>query len=302
MKDTKDIGTDLKDSGILYELNNEERTKLKNILLQTYKDFSEFCDKNGLVYMMGGGSALGSIRHSGFIPWDDDLDLMMPRDDYEKMKNLFNEGMPACYCLQIPNSKNHKASNLFAKIVRKNTKLIDLYNYKTDFEQGIAIDVFPIDRVPNNSFLRKIKGFFSNAIAYTAVSRYIYKYRHEALKDFFCSSKEGTENYNRRLVLGFLASGLSCSTWYNMYDKFVQNNNQKAKCYTIGTGRKHYMGEMLPKEIFVPVTDNVFEGLKAKLPHDTDSYLKNLYRDYMSIPPENKRERHYFLSFEDCNL
>ena len=62
------------------------------------------------------------------------------------------------------------------------------------------------------------------------------------------------------------------------------------------------MGEMLPKEIFVPVTDNVFEGLKAKLPHDTDSYLKNLYRDYMSIPPENKRERHYFLSFEDCNL
>ena len=104
----------------LRELSDVESSALKNAILNIYKDVATLCDKSGLTFMMCGGTCLGAIRHHGFIPWDDDLDIMMPRRDYNKLIVLLEKGeLGEKYEFTYPH-KNRDANNVFLKIFRKN--------------------------------------------------------------------------------------------------------------------------------------------------------------------------------------
>ncbi|WP_303815737.1 LicD family protein [Acidaminococcus timonensis] len=97
------------------ELSSEELDQIHHCLLSILKDFIFVCDKYNLHYTLGGGSVLGSVRHQGFIPWDDDLDINMPRADYEKFKKIFSKELVNEYELRVPNSK-YGSSALFMKL------------------------------------------------------------------------------------------------------------------------------------------------------------------------------------------
>ena len=262
----------------LRELTSEESVALKKVILDIYKDVSILCDKHNLTYMMSGGTCLGTIRHHGFIPWDDDLDIMMPRLDYDKLIDLLNAGeLGDKYEYSYPNP-NTEANTIFLKIFRKGTKNVELYNVNCPFPQGIYIDIFALDSVPKNLFTQKIKGFVANVIQYIAIARLYTQYPSPVLKEYMEMSPQLKKRYIIKQCLGRLTSFASHGKWVYWFDKFVSSSKPNRQ-WGIPTGRKYYNGEIFDKSVFLPVRKAVFEGLEVNVPNDTHSYLTNLYKN-----------------------
>lgn len=280
----------------LCQLSDEESQRLKENLLEMYKDILEFCEKHQICFMLGGGSVLGCVRHAGFIPWDDDLDLMMDRENYDKFTQTFEKSMGDKYELFVPDGK-HKITHLFMKVSRKGTIEEDIYTAGSTAKTGIAIDIFPMEHVPRNLILRVVKGFLSNVFAYTAVSIYMFQNRNQYMKEAYQGTIKGRINYYIRMVLGALFSFRSYEKWYQDFDKFAQTKKDSGLC-TIPTGRNHYNGEIQHNSVFFPPKVAEFEGIKAYIPREVDVYLKDLFGNYMDIPPVEQREKHFYTRIE----
>lgn len=281
----------------LRELTAEESKALKGAILDIYKDVAALCDKHGLSYMMSGGTCLGAVRHQGFIPWDDDLDIMMPRKDYDALVELLEKGeLGPKYEFTYPNPKTD-ATIVFLKIYRKGSKDVEIHNTNTPFPQGIFLDVFALDAVPKSVLMQKVKGFFANFLQYAAMCRLLTQYPSKQDEEFMSMDPELQKRYKRKVMLGHIFSFASHAKWVYWFDKFVACSKE-GNPWGIPTGRKYYCGEIFDKDVYVPVTKGTFEGLEVNLPHDTDRYLKNLYRNYMELPPVEKRERHFICEFE----
>ena len=294
---TRKVAADLvRKSKLLYNLNQDESNKLKQCLLEMYSDILRVCEKYNIRVMLGGGSALGAVRHGGFIPWDDDLDLIMPREDYNKFISVFDKELSDLYEITSPNSK-YNISNTFTKVYKKDTILVEMFNANSDVPKGVYIDIFPIEYVPENKYIRFLKGFFANLTHYIGYSAMIYQLRNDILKEYFSASLAGKVNYRLRTTIGFCASFASYKKWFNFYDRVLARGKDSNLC-GIPSGRGHYFGGILPKEAFLPPREILFEGRKAYVPNNVDLYLRNLYGNYLEIPPIEKRERHYFIEFK----
>lgn len=281
----------------LRELTADESKALKSAILEIYQDVAALCDKYNLTYMMSGGTCLGAIRHQGFIPWDDDLDIMMPRKDYNQLIILLEKGkLGEKYEFSYPNSHTD-ANIIFLKVFRKGTKDVELFNINTPFPKGIYIDVFALDAVPKYNWTQKIKGFLANAIQYIAIARLYKQYPSKQLKEYMYMDEALKKRYKLKMLLGTLASFASHAKWIYWFDKFVASSRED-RPWGIPTGRKYYNGEIFDKSVFIPVKKAVFEGLEVNVPNDTHTYLTNLYRNYMELPPEDKRERHFVCEIE----
>ena len=281
----------------LRELSPEESLALKNAILDIYKDVAALCDKYNLTYMMSGGTCLGAVRHKGFIPWDDDLDIMMPRKDYDTLICLLETGkLGPKYEFSYPNA-NTDANTVFLKIFRKNSKDIEIHNVNTPFPKGIYLDIFALDAVPKSKIVQKIKGFIANTIQYIGISTLYSQYPSMQLKEYMMMDSNLKKRYRLKKFLGFIFGFVPHAKWIYWYDRFVACSKE-GRQWGIPTGRKYYTGEIFDKDVYVPITKGVFEGIEVNLPHDTDRYLTNLYRNYMELPPKERRERHFICDFE----
>lgn len=280
-----------------FELSEIQKKQLKTVLLSMLQDIISFCHKHRIQYMLGGGSALGAVRHKGYIPWDDDLDLNMPREDYNRFIELFSKEEQAKYDLYVPDGI-HIATHLFLKISLKGTTLHDIHSMAEKNPMGVSIDIFPIENVPQNSILRKLKGLFVTYAAYLFVSAKLYQTRNKEAKNLYSGSVKAKLIYKLRLMIGWCVSFKPYAYWYVLLDKWVQTKTKGQLC-TIPTGRKHYLGEMLPWDVFIPCSEGIFENVKVFLPAKPQIYLNQLYgANYMSLPPENKREHHYYTQID----
>ena len=283
--------------GDIRHVTDEEVRQLQKIMLRMVKDVAEVCEKHGICYMADGGTALGSVRHKGFIPWDDDVDIIMPRDDLNRFVELFDAELGDKYELVTPNSKGHKVASLITEIYDKNSYKSSLHNMDTDLPQGVMIDIFPLEYAPVNPVVRRIKGTVAMFLQYIAVSATFYKlYDTPTKKTFFYQTKEGRFNYNFRRLIGFFFSWRSYQAWCNTFDKFVRGKKDTG-LWCIPTDVGHYFGHLMPKEVFYPPIRGQFEDTEINLPHDIDAYLVNAYGDYMWIPPVEQREKHWTVGF-----
>ena len=285
------------DSNILRELTPEENQALKKNLVVMFHDVWDVCRKHNLTIMLGGGSALGCVRHEGFIPWDDDLDLMMPRQDFKTFKAVFEKELGEKYILSAPNYTGRSTAR-FPKIIKKNTTVKELTDVNSDLPCGIFLDIFLIENIPENMALRKIKGLWCSVLMFASTQACWYEHRCEALKAYMCQTREGRKSYRMRMGLGFLCSFIPSWKWFNAVDKAIQYNG-KTEVVGMPTGREHYFGEIHSQNVLLPVSFGSFCGEKAPLPGKTDVYLKKLYgENYMELPPENKREKHFIVEFD----
>lgn len=301
----------------LRELRPEESSAMKKALLVMYNDLATLCDHHGLTMMLSGGSCLGAVRHQGFIPWDDDLDVMMPRIDYERLIVLLHEGaLGDKYDYSAPNPTT-ESTCVFLKIYRKESLNVDIFSLNAPFPKGLYIDVFAIDAVPRNRIIRSIKGFIANALQFCSILTLYANYRNEVVETYMSLDKSLYRRYRLKCVLGRMAGIVPRYKWLWWFDRFVGSSTTRPKpTYTvteninqrfsapshvlwgIPTGRKYYTGEVFDKNVFIPTIPAVFEGITVQIPNGYDIYLRNLYHDYMQLPPTDKRERHFICKFQ----
>lgn len=286
-----------KRTNFLHELTDKESAQLKAALLDIYKDIAALCKKENLTIMLCGGSCLGAVRHQGFIPWDDDLDLMMPRKDYEQLIRLLEQGkLGKNYEFDTPNRKTD-AQHVFLKIYRKNTLNVDIYSDGSSFPKGISIDIFALDAVPKTKFGQAIKGLVANTIQFISILVLYAQYPSAKLKEFMSLDPATDRRYHFKCALGTLFGIIPHRKWVWWFDQFVASEKEN-RPWGIPTGRKYYNGEIFPKNVFIPAIDAEFEGIKVSIPNGYDAYLRNLYKDYMQLPPVEKRERHFIIDFK----
>lgn len=281
-----------KDVG-LKVLTDQELHALQKTLMDIYVIVEEVCQKHSLTLLLGGGSALGAIRHKGFIPWDDDIDLMMFREDYDQFIKIISE--EPIDGIKLSNS------GFSLHVIKTGTEYRGLFDSASD-ESGVYIDIFPIDYVSENHVKRLLCGWCSDMLIFLLNSKRIYRYNNKLIYKIFKQNSASYILYLIRIVIGCMVSGISDQLLRKIHTKLVVDKKMSS-LITIPTGRKHYFGEMLKYQDFIPAKSVVFEGITCYVPNHVDVYLSNLYgTNYMDLPPEDKREVHPCIAFSIDNL
>lgn len=263
-------------------------TELQNKLLNMLKWFHIFCEKNNLRYYALGGTMLGAARHKGFIPWDDDIDVGMPREDYEKFIFLCKNQKNQKYILEDINSGNQDYIYGYAKIYDVSTTFIE--KARINIKRGIYIDVFPLDGIGN----------FSDDI--NSIFNPIY-YRYQFVVARTCALNKERKLYkNIFIILARMIPELFISNKKIIQDidKLCKKNNYD-DCEIIGNLLGNWgIKEIMPRKYMGKPTLYNFEDTYIYGAEEYDLYLKNLYGDWHKLPPKEKRVTHH--DYIECNL
>ena len=249
---------------------------IQSIALNILIYVDDICKKNNIRYSLAGGTAIGAIRHKGFIPWDDDIDIMMPRPDYEKflkiMDNSENKNFKALhYGANFPNYFYG-----FTKVVDLNTKLYESTLINNP-DLGVFIDVFPIDGAPHNinKLLKKYKKYQS----LTTLA---------SMKKFAKSSKG-----KLRTLLKFpsylFAKIFGWKFWYKRKLKIIEKCDYDKCDKSIILDDVCAIKALMDKNIYDEYINVPFENCNASILKDYDIYLTSIYGDYMTPPPKEKQ-------------
>lgn len=253
----------------------------KQIQLEILKNFIMFCDQNHLSYFIAYGTLIGAIRHQGFIPWDDDIDVQMPRTDYEKLIKIFNQQQISDrFFLVSPYDK--RAVHSYVKIIDQRTIKIEKgVRYQSDY-LGVDIDVFPLDSLPDtqieyDQYYRKVQKIYK---------KFAYSEAHFLEKDW----KSSILRLYQRLL--------------GDHHRFVKKADAERKKHSYETSG--YVGTLISfydyyndrhkkdeyeRSVMVP-----FEGIQVKAPIGYDNILRKLYGDYQQLPPIEERKTHHSYS------
>ena len=274
----------------VHVMTDEERTRLQKHLLKMYKEIEAVCVKHGLTVMLAYGSVLGAIRHKGFIPWDDDMDLFMPRKDYELLINKYADELPDYLQIYAPNARN-KAYGRFAKVIDVRTKFIRAGSEDfNDPSQGIFVDIFPLESMEHRPLKNKVRRFIAMLMMYIGSSVGIYEDKSPNYRRLMRYSVSTRINYWLRYILGMLFSFVSYQKWMNKIDKFCRNDEETG---FVADLLGDYTWKPIPLDVFTPPVKGEFDGTDVFLPHDSIDHLVRTYGNWQRIPPEEDRMQHF---------
>lgn len=271
---------------IKLDLNTIRRLQLKQLDMLKY--FKSFCDEHGLLFYFCGGCCIGTLRNKGFIPWDDDIDVFMPRDDYEKLPKLWKKYSKAPRFLCLKTNDEIFTGNIFTTIVDTSSTCVKTNQVNIDVPHGLVMDVFPLDGCPKG-FKRKMQKIW--AMVYGLFLSEVVPQNHGAVM-----------RLGGKVLLGvFHSRKLRTKIWRFAEKKMSQYKIDDCDCITELCAGPKYMGLEYPKEIFESACLKEFEGMMMPIPAGYDNYLKMAFGDYMKLPPKNCRVPHHDLAYLDLD-
>lgn len=264
------------------EYDDETLKHLQQVELSILKDFISICEENNLTYFMYAGSLLGTVRHNGFIPWDDDLDVVMFREDYEKLKEIIISSNSDKYRL-LTNETEEDYFYFFSKLMINGTVFEENWIDQVNFRIGINIDIFVFDDLSNNGLKR-----------------------YYQLKKAFLYNRLMVSSKIRLYDLPFIPKVISHSMYHilNLFNMGPNTINKKCLKFLKKYGDKDSglvfdisaTAEEYPlifeKNDFKEIEKFKFEDIEVNVPKNYDKILKNMYGDYMQLPPKEKRYNH----------
>ncbi len=255
-------------------MNSADLRKLQLVETEILKKFDAFCKEHGLKYSLYAGTALGAVRHGGFIPWDDDIDVCMTREDYDKFLKIYRENPIEGFYLQGTDDPNYEHIN-FSKLRKNGTKFgtekdVQLYDHV-----GIFLDIFPFDKIPTDK--KKRKKFLYNVKLWLVYTRgYAYtkgsKFLKLVSKLLLLKSRKRQLKIRNKLEKKILAY------------KSLENGYELASLSCPAS-----IKNIFPANILDDVQEINFEDIKASIYKDYDTALRITFGDYMQLPPEEER-------------
>ena len=246
---------------------------IKKIELEILTDVAEYCEKNAIRYYLSGGSMLGAVRHHGFIPWDDDIDIQMPRPDYERFINEYSNPVYSVCCWE--HDKDYLCT--YAKVEDTRTVLAENGDFGRNV--GISIDVFPVDGLPADEKkmdrrIRKMKALWGLVVCAT-------------VKDISKRTKIKRLEIRIMRVIYKLFPLKSYATGCVIREaqKYPFDFSDKVATVVWGYGKR----EVISKSTATDYIKLDFEGRQFNVPRNYEDYLCHVYGDYMKLPPEQER-------------
>ncbi|GFI01229.1 hypothetical protein IMSAGC005_00051 [Lachnospiraceae bacterium] len=261
----------------MLELSQEQLRKLQMIELELLQEIDRICRKHNIHYNIIAGTLLGAVRHGGFIPWDDDADVALLRPEYEKFCKVCELELDKerFYFQDHKNTSGYRWG--YGKLRRKNTVFLREYQEHMPYEQGVFIDIFPLDYAPNNYYVRCFHNF----------KCFIYR-------KFFWS-EVGKAADKKKFMRGIyrMMSKVPEIKLKSSFNRFVKKSNKKrtnwVRILTFPTPNKKY-GYLV--KWYEESSDIVFEGVAFSGIKDYDAYLSFKFGNYMELPPKENRKVH----------
>ena len=266
------------------------------ISLDLLEELKRVCAKYNLKYIADFGTLLGAVRHQGFIPWDDDFDMMMSREQYDRFISVFDKELSGKYELSVPRRQS-ESKTLFMQMIKKGTTLLCADDLSKEDSNGIRVDFYAIEKMPDNDFIRSLKFKYLDFVRICAISTNIYGTKNKLFKKAFSNSIGNKVYYYIRYTIGLLFSMFGRKRLYDYFDRLASSSNGTKYC-SIPTGRGLSKKECHPTEVFFPPKKATFEGMEVLIPNKENEYLSSLYGDYMKVPPPEKRERHFYVKLD----
>ena len=257
------------------DVNIMDHKQLQARLVQIMEIFTEYCDENNLQYILFGGTLLGAVRHKGFIPWDDDIDIAMPREDYERLHTIIKEKpLKKGYCMESIRLGNSPYP--FAKIIDTNTIII---NSKSSLHKSLWIDVFPLDGVPEMAKYKRMKRTLR-------ISGFL-------LENACCmygSGKSKLRAFVKMFVIAY--ARIKGAYYYGSKIDELAKRNKIQDCEYVSLVVWGPTNVYWKKDFLYNISYMEFEGRKYKVSSGWDEFLSLAYGDYMKLPPKKDRITH----------
>lgn len=263
-------------------------TEIQQTLLDELKWFDAFCRKHNLRYYAIGGTLLGAMRHSGFIPWDDDIDVGMPRADYERLKK-FTGAIDERYCFETYDSTSEDYCYPINKLYDKTTTLIE--HKRVNVVRGVFIDIFPLDGVGND--INNVDTFCSRILkTYQLYISMVGDLRHGR------SFAKNMAVFIAKLIPRFIIRQRNIRIKLNrMCAEYDFDSSQYGGNLLGAYGKR----EIIETAIFGTPAGYPFEDMTIMGPEKADEYLAHIYKDWRKLPPKEKQVTHHDFVMCDIN-
>ena len=265
-------------------LSPEEFRRMQQLELELLVELDRVCRKHNINYVIWGGTMLGAIRHGGFIPWDDDADVSMPREDYEKFRKVVSDLNPEV-CFFQDNTTDSEYRWGYGKLRRTGTKYIRLGQEHIKCQTGVFIDIFPYDDIPRWLPLQMLQDFYCYCLRKVTWSEVGKKSCHGFWRLWYTLLS--------KIPISWVYARLA---WIHKKSNNSTPNRVTCLMYT-AIGKLYYKSPLkerygIPKKWLLERQEFNFEGHMLYGSKHYDAYLTYLFRDYMKLPPEDKREQH----------
>lgn len=265
---------------------DNRQSQLRNAQLYILDEIKRICTLHNIEYFLDGGSMLGAVRHQGFIPWDDDIDVGMKLEHYKKFLAIAERELGEDFFIDN-HEHNQDCALVFSKIRLKETLYLELKGNKNALHNEIFVDVFPYYYVSDNKIVRNIEALQMRILSQALLEKSGYK----------VWAGEGIRKRLKFIPIDLLGACLSKKYIHQkMNNILTRHTNTKYMC--IHEGGRFYQFWNMPSEIFNHYVMASFEGELYPVLEDYDTYLTIAYGDYMTLPPESQRVTHNIVKLD----